>query len=257
MRWDALFQRPQDSPLPARGGGGGDHFRQRMLDSDDDYEDEDEEEGGVRPGHVGAVIAPRIGSRRLLIASSMGDREGESRSPGGAGSGSGAGSGPGGGTSALGSAQHNTVVYRSNSQPQPLQSGGGSPVATLLTEVAGSRLGGGGTGGSGSNSSFRFSTMNHSPPSLSSSTHVSSQRLVSSGHSSLGGSVTDSMDDIDEVVDSAAARAAFISSSSAAGAVAGRQLSFPTNTTYLIRSSDNGSASTVVPVPVVNPPPQP
>lgn len=262
MRLDALFQRPQDSQLPSRGvgdGGGGDNMRRRVLDSDDDYDEEAEDDFGFYGwgGHRGAEHAPRIGPRRLVIASSEGDQR-ESRATGHSGSGAstGASSVPGGGTSALGSAQRNTVVYRSHSQPQPLQSSGGSPVATLLTEAAGSMTTGAGAGsGSPSNSSFRFSTMTHSPASLSSSAHVSSQRLVSSGHSSLGGSRTDSMDDIDEVVDSAAARAAFLASSAAAGTVAGRQLTLPANTTFMVRSSGNGSASTVV--PVVSPPPQP
>ena len=157
-----------------------------------------------------------------------------------------------GGTSALGNSNNHTVVYRRNNSAD----NNNPPVATLMTEA--------------SQPGTTLSSSNYGP-----SSHVPSSRLMNSGQSSLLSptisrddvSSTD-INDIDEGSGVSMAQAAFQSSLENAQATMNSSPSSnfvdsqaPISTTYIVRSSDNGTSHTVVPVtgamnpPVVNPPP--
>lgn len=242
-----------------------------MHTMDSDFEDEDDEDENENGDDDDGDIRERIGGMggpmsrvrvvnypgRVIIASSLGDPPRDNAPRRGMGQ---------SGTSAMGSAQNNSVVYRSNSSNSSNSVSSGL-VATLLTEASHShsRPSGGDHSSSTGSTGFRFSALSHPSPS---SSHVSSQRLISSGQSSLGGTGgTGGMDDIDESTDSigasasasasasAGARALFLSSSTSAGIIGEGQASqqasasYPApNTTFVIRSSGNGSSTTVVPV---------
>ena len=245
--------------------------RRVMHTMDSDFEDEDDEDENENGDEDDGDIRERIGGMggpmsrvrvvnypgRVIIASSLGDPPRDNAPRRGMGQ---------SGTSAMGSAQNNSVVYRSNSSNSSNSVSSGL-VGTLLTEASHShsRPSGGDHSNSTGSTGFRFSALSHPSPG-SSSSHVSSQRLISSGQSSLGGTGgTGGMDDIDESTDwigasasasaSARARALFLSSSTSAGIMGEGQASqqasasYPApNTTFVIRSSGNGSSTTVVPV---------